>query len=130
MKNRKLWWARAGHDPALVYDPIAGTFDELIGKGLPLGVTPAAEYNARVQQIAAGQIYVIGTDGIWETRSPAGEMFGKDRFREIIRQNAHRPAQKITDAVFDAVSAFRQSVKQEDDITLVIIKIEEYQQII
>jgi sigma-B regulation protein RsbU (phosphoserine phosphatase) len=125
MKNRQLWWVRAGHDPALVYDSIADTFDELIGKGLPLGVTPTAEYNARVQQIIAGQIYVIGTDGIWETRSPAGDMFGKHRFREIIRENAHQPAQKITDAVFDAVSAFRQSVKQEDDITLVIIKIEE-----
>jgi len=125
MKNRQLWWIRAGHDPALVYNSIADTFDELIGKGLPLGVTPAAEYNARVQQITAGQIYVIGTDGIWETRSPAGDMFGKDRFREIIRENAHRAAQKITDAVFDAVSAFRRSVKQEDDITLVIIKIEE-----
>jgi sigma-B regulation protein RsbU (phosphoserine phosphatase) len=124
-QNRQLRWVRAGHDPALVYDSIADTFDELIGRGLPLGVTPAAEYNAQVRQIAAGQIYMIGTDGIWETRSPAGDMFGKDRFREIIREYARQPAQKITDAVFDAVSAFRQSVKQEDDITLVIIKIEE-----
>jgi sigma-B regulation protein RsbU (phosphoserine phosphatase) len=130
LKNRQLRWIRAGHDPALVYDSIADNFDELIGRGLPLGVTQMAEYNARVQKIKAGQIYVIGTDGIWESRSPDGDMFGKNRFRDIIRENAHQPAQKITDAVFDAVSAFRQSVKQEDDITLVIIKIEEQQQIL
>ena len=123
MKNRQFWWVRAGHDPAMVYDSTADTFDELIGKGLPLGVTPSAEYKAQSQQIVAGQIYVIGTDGIWETRSPSGDMFGKDKFRLIIRENAKQPAQKITDAVFDAVTAFRQSVRQEDDITLVIIKI-------
>ena len=34
----RLDWVRAGHDPALVYDPAADTFEELIGTGMPLGI--------------------------------------------------------------------------------------------
>jgi sigma-B regulation protein RsbU (phosphoserine phosphatase) len=33
----KIRWVRAGHDPALAYDPATDTFDELKGQGVPLG---------------------------------------------------------------------------------------------
>ena len=49
-------------------------------------------------------------------------MFGKDRFKEIIRKYAHLGADGIRLAIIDAVAAFRGSAQQEDDITLVVLK--------
>ena len=52
-------------------------------------------------------------------------MFGKQRFREIIRENAHMGSNDILDAIYSEINTFSKGLKKEDDITLVIIKIEE-----
>jgi len=70
-----------------------------------------------------GTIILIGTDGIWETHNGEGEMFGKERLDENIRTNADKSAGAIQDAVLEAVSDFRGDTEQEDDITIVVIKV-------
>jgi sigma-B regulation protein RsbU (phosphoserine phosphatase) len=50
-------------------------------------------------------------------------MFGKQRFRDIIRQNAKGGADDILNAVYNEINQFTKGQKSEDDITLVIIKI-------
>jgi sigma-B regulation protein RsbU (phosphoserine phosphatase) len=65
---------------------------------------------------------ILTTDGILETRNKNGEMFGRDRVKEIIRRYAGLGAEGIRLAVIDAVTAFRGESHQEDDITLVVLK--------
>ena len=120
----EIRWARAGHDPALLYDPQSDRFDELQGEGLAMGIDPSFQYAENVKNgLAEGQIIVIGTDGIWETRNDSGEMFGKNRLEGLIRLTCQRSADQIATAVFDALEAFRAGTKQSDDVTLVVIKI-------
>jgi sigma-B regulation protein RsbU (phosphoserine phosphatase) len=69
----------------------------------------------------AGQTILLGTDGIWESENPQGEMFGKERFREIVRRIHSRTAQELVEAITGAVDRFRQDVPRQDDITLVVI---------
>ena len=66
---------------------------------------------------------MLSTDGIWEAQSPDGEMFGKKRFRDLIRQHADQPAKDIVQAVIQAVDRFCHPLEKTDDVTLVIIKI-------
>ncbi|MCP4295185.1 MAG: SpoIIE family protein phosphatase, partial [Proteobacteria bacterium] len=68
------------------------------------------------------QIIAVGTDGIWEAFNLQGEMFGKERLRELIRSNAHRSAGTILNKVYEELKQFTAGRKNEDDITLVIIK--------
>ena len=72
--------------------------------------------------LAKGQIIVLSTDGVWEAHNPAGEIFGKERLCEIIRQNATKKAEEIIEAVMVAVNQFQNGSGTEDDITLVVIK--------
>jgi len=124
-QNRYLEWVRAGHDPAIIYDPVSDTFEELTGTGLALGVDENYIYEAyRKTGLVRGQIIALGTDGIWESFNSAGRMFGKERFREIIRKNAGLTADEIIDAVYRDVNTHARGLKQADDITLVIIKID------
>jgi len=122
--ERKACWVRAGHDPALLYDSDTGQFDELKGHGLALGVDYTFEYDEFHRILAPGQIVLIGTDGIWEMHNEAGEMFGKDRVKEIIRNNISAASKEIIAAITNALNKFRGSKQPEDDITMVVIKVQ------
>lgn len=119
-----LKWIRAGHDPAVLYDPAKDTFDELSGDGTALGVIEDLSYHDNTRQgWHPGNILVVGTDGIWDARNTSGEMFGQQRFLEIIRKHADASASGIQKAVMAAVDAFQGDATQDDDITLVIVKL-------
>ncbi|MHC4458435.1 MAG: PP2C family protein-serine/threonine phosphatase, partial [Planctomycetota bacterium] len=72
-----------------------------------------------------GQIILIGTDGIWESHNPQGEMFGKARFKDIIKTHADFSAKDIIEAVISALDEFSRPLQKEDDVTLVIVKVQE-----
>lgn len=120
----QIGWVRAGHDPAIIYDPARDAFEELKGSGIALGVDENFTYSENHKTgLSEGLIIAVGTDGIWETCNHAGEMFGKERFREIIRQNANAGARHILNSVYDELNQFAKGLKAEDDITLVIVKV-------
>jgi sigma-B regulation protein RsbU (phosphoserine phosphatase) len=52
-------------------------------------------------------------------------MFGKERLKALIRRHAHLSAKRMITSIIDELQAFRKSVKQDDDITLVVIKVDE-----
>ncbi len=122
----RIDWVRAGHDPALVYDPGRDEFKELKGSGVALGVNENFDYQENnLSGLANGQIIAIGTDGIWEALNSQGEMFGKERFRDIIRKNAAAGSGDILNAVYNELNQFTRGQKSEDDITLVVIKVQQ-----
>jgi len=117
-------WVRAGHDPAIIYDPVRDEFEELKGSGIALGVNDAFDYEENFRRnLTNGQIIAIGTDGIWESVNKEGEMFGKARFRDIIRNHANAAASDILNAVYSELNQYTRGQRSEDDITLVVIKI-------
>jgi sigma-B regulation protein RsbU (phosphoserine phosphatase) len=121
----RIEWVRAGHDPGILYDPSAGRFDTLGGPGLPLGVDLSASFAAqRRAGLADGTIVLLGTDGIWETFNPDGEMFGKNRLFALLQAHAMDSAGVIRDRVLEALRVFRGAAALEDDVTLVIAKLD------
>jgi len=116
-------WVRAGHDPAMIYDPGTNSFDELGGRGLPLGVFENSSYQTLSREIKSGQIIAIGTDGIWETTNPDGHQFGKDRFKAVIQAHSSESAAAILTCVINEVDGFAGKKEKSDDVTLVIIKV-------
>ncbi len=116
-------YVRAGHDPALCYDPARGVFEEWPGSGIPLGIDPDYAYAEYAMPFTTpGAVLVLGTDGIWEARNEAGDMYGKARFREVVAGASGLSAAGIVAAVLDDLTAFRGSRRQEDDVTLVVVK--------
>ncbi len=122
LDSRRITWVRAGHDPGILYCPATDKFEELSGAGMALGVDEDWEFEDFNRTVKPGQIVLLTTDGIFEAHNPAGEMFGKARFKEVVRQNAGLEAEGLRKAVFEAVTEFRGAEPQEDDITLVILK--------
>jgi sigma-B regulation protein RsbU (phosphoserine phosphatase) len=121
--NGEVRWVRAGHEPAVVYDPSTDSFSELHGDGIALGVDESWSFQENRQELwSDSQIVLIGTDGIWESENQQGEGFGKKRLREIIRNHKHQTSQEIVHAITEALANHRQTAPQQDDITMVVIK--------
>jgi sigma-B regulation protein RsbU (phosphoserine phosphatase) len=124
--TRQLEWVRAGHDPGIVYDPGSGAFSELGGMGVALGVDADWTYeDYKKTDFSDGQIIFLSTDGIWEACNNEGEMLGKGPILDVIRQNASSAAAQIIDAIFDVLDKFTAGAKREDDITAVIVKMQD-----
>jgi len=123
-EHETLEWVRAGHDPAIFYDPKTRSFEELDGQDIPLGVETSWTYKEKKKAgLSAGQIIVLATDGVWETQNISGEMFGKDRIHDLIWANAALSAKGILNILLDMLNRFAEGKKIEDDVTLVVIKI-------
>jgi phosphoserine phosphatase RsbU/P len=109
--SRTIRWVRAGHDPALLFDPVANSVEELGGAGLVLGAAENYAYSQYEKLVGTpGTIIFIGTDG-------------KRRLCEVIRANNGKSAQEIQDAVLEALREFRGHAPQEDDVTIVVAKV-------
>ncbi len=122
--NRRLSWVRAGHEPALLFDPASGRFDELSGEGIALGVDADWRFSENQREnLTDGQIILLSTDGIWEARDPQDQMFGRQAVCDIIRQHAHATSAQIQDAILAELDRFQQGVTAADDTTLVVIKV-------
>lgn len=123
--SRSLKWVRAGHDPAIFYDPDSKTVSELKGAGgMSMGIDESWQYEEdEKQNLENGQLIVLGTDGVWEARNPMGKMFGKEPIYTIIQENADLDAKAIINKIVESLSKFQDTSPAEDDITLVVVKI-------
>ena len=66
---------------------------------------------------------VLGTDGIWEAENAKGERFGKEPIFRIIRKYSDEDAKGLLTACLFSLEKFRDGLKPEDDVTLIVIKI-------
>ena len=122
--EKTLRWLRAGHDPALLYHPDTDQFEELLGDGTTLGVSCDVRFEEYRQSIYSGQILLLSTDGIRESRDANGNMFGNAPIRQIVRSHADKSAVYILEAIMNELETFiGPESRLEDDATLVIVKV-------
>lgn len=121
--DRSVHWVSAGHAPVFAYDPVSDGFGEVPGHDIPLGIDPDWRYHELDHTgWANGALLVVGTDGIWEARDPAGTMYGRRRLMECVRRARAGSAASIVTAVEADVEAFRRGRPPDDDATLLVVK--------
>ena len=120
-KRRLVTFANSG----LPY-PIRCTADgcaQIELPGVPLGSFAGTTYDEATYSLAAGDLFVICSDGISEAMTESGEEFTSPRLLAVVERTRHLSAKAIVDAIFEAVEAFRGQAIQNDDMTAVAIKI-------
>lgn len=122
-QTRLLRWARAGHEPALLYSAQTQSFSELAGQGLPLGAVQDWEYEEQQRVLEPGELLCMATDGVFEAANPEGEMYGKERLRALLRREHDKGAQELLDVVLQDLRSFRGQESFEDDVTLLLLKV-------
>lgn len=122
-KSGYVHWASAGHDPAILYHPDTGEFEELESGDIPLGIDCPFDYREFSRACARpGTVILVGTDGIWEARNSAGVMFGKDRLREIMKCNSCS-AEDLANGIKAAMYGWVGDAPILDDVTFVVVRV-------
>jgi sigma-B regulation protein RsbU (phosphoserine phosphatase) len=85
---------------------------------------PDTQYSSSAEvKLEKGDIVVVLTDGIEESVSREGELFGAERALEVVREHREKPAQQIVEELYRAVRKFSSNAPQIDDVTAVLVKV-------
>ncbi len=123
-QEKKVITANAGHLPLLWFNSNTREVVEVDVDGLPVGIFKGAEYAQKELNVNTGDILLLTTDGITETTNPeTHEMFGINRLKNFIINNASLSPQEMLDGILNEVKLFSKNSPPSDDRTLVIVKV-------
>ncbi|MFB3041989.1 MAG: PP2C family protein-serine/threonine phosphatase, partial [Candidatus Poribacteria bacterium] len=123
--KQKLEFVNAGHPPMFLYRAATNEILELESQFTPLGLLPTPEdmiYHAEVIPWNLDDILVLYSDGITEAENPEEEMYGTDRFKDILHDSAGLPPSEIKQKILCDLEMYRSGNGPEDDVTLVVVK--------
>jgi phosphoserine phosphatase RsbU/P len=127
VNRRILDLVDCGHTGIVQWHAKTGACEMLHGDNLPLGVQEGEIYDQISIPFEPGDSLFFYSDGITETRNPAGDFFGEDRLRAYIKVNGHLEPAALVEGIRKAVFTFSESARLSDDLTSVAIKVEERQ---
>jgi|SRR3990172_640477 len=119
----QISYVNAGHHPPYVLRRPGGGrihFDTLRPTGPAIGLVEDSVFSVGETTIDRGELLVMYTDGILETRSPIGEEFGEDRLKDILERSSQRSLQEITQEVRTQLHSFAGKPVPDDDATLIV----------
>ena len=73
--------------------------------------------------VQPGDVVALCSDGVTETVSPSGALFGTDGLVHVLQASRHLPAAEIVRDVMSALDRFSEGAPAEDDRTLVVARI-------
>ena len=121
--GRTLTLCSAGHNPVLLVRAGGAEAEQLGSHGTPMGFLGGARYGRSERPLSSGDLVVLYTDGVTEATRADAEMFGEERLVEVVRRHARGTADEVLAAVLDAVGAFRGRETQEDDVSLMVVRV-------
>ena len=114
----------AGHTPGYIIGKKGEIKHKMKRTGIALGVRPDADYQVEgPSQLEKGDIILLQTDGLAETANAEGELFGVQRVIEELHTNRNLSAAEIVDSIFKKVAHFSEGAEQEDDYTMIVVKV-------
>jgi serine phosphatase RsbU (regulator of sigma subunit)/pSer/pThr/pTyr-binding forkhead associated (FHA) protein len=117
-------YTNAGHNPPFLVSR-DGSIEELRDGGMVLGLFAAAQYESRTIQFQPGDHAVLFTDGVLEALNTAGEEFGEERLRALLKEHARASTPEILARLQEAIVAFSANTPQHDDITMMVLGFKE-----
>ncbi|MEM9752625.1 MAG: SpoIIE family protein phosphatase [Planctomycetota bacterium] len=129
-KDGRLWYARAGHPPAMVRrthpdrtgEDAVEVFELGEVGGLPLGILEDATYENAECTLQEGDTLVLYTDGIVEARNPGGTFFGEEGIRKALRECSGE-ADCFIDTLNAHLDRFQAGGRPQDDQTVLALRV-------
>jgi sigma-B regulation protein RsbU (phosphoserine phosphatase) len=123
-ETMNLTYVNAGHNPPVLFRK-DGTQEHLSGTGIALGAMEESEYQEATVALAPGDVLVCYTDGVTEAINDGEEQFGEVRLCTTVQECQDKPPEEIVNTIVEAVNGFCGNEPQFDDMTLVVLKVDE-----
>ncbi len=125
--TRMLQYVNAGHNPPIILRPQMESCElfHLRAQAVPIGMFVDTQFAATKFQLAKDDILVAYTDGITEAANASGELWGLERLERLLRSCNRMAPNEIVERILAEVSEFANGEPQHDDVTLVVMKVQE-----
>jgi phosphoserine phosphatase RsbU/P len=121
--SRRLRYSTGGHDAPILLRA-GGEILKLEEGGLPLGAFDFGDYDEGEVTLADGDLLLLYTDGLTETRSPDGDdEYGSARLDRFLSDHRHLETAALLPALERELAQFRGRREADDDITLIALKV-------
>jgi len=120
--KRKLIYTSAGHEPPILINGF-GEYIHLDNTQLLIGAERNVVYQEIEVPIGPDDVLVFFSDGITEAANRHGEMFGRDRIRNVAREKRNQSAQEIMGSIFSELRTFLDTEPVTDELLLCVVKI-------
>jgi len=128
-KTRKLIYVNAGHNPPYVIRRGEKGLEviELKEGGAVVGMLPPmlVNYTQGEIDLQPGDLLVGSTDGITEAMNPSEEEWGEEAALEELKTLDTGSCKEILEHVVAAADLFAAGAKQHDDMTMIVIRVNE-----
>lgn len=114
-------YASAGHEPALLLCP-DGALHELPSTGLLLGILETTTWDVDTRHVSAGSRLLMVTDGVTESPSPQGTLFGRRRLAELFVGLRSLPVEEVLAGTDRRLQDYRGGEPAADDVTAVLLE--------
>jgi len=110
------------HTDLLIYRAASGKIDRLPTDGLWLGIEDDVEHltTDRTLTLSVGDVALLHTDGVTESRNAAGECYDMERLTNALRKLHDKPASEIVTTI--AAAAWQWAGTPKDDVSLMAVK--------
>jgi sigma-B regulation protein RsbU (phosphoserine phosphatase) len=75
-------------------------------------------------QIGPGDVVLLFTDGLSEAMNAEGDCFGETRLGALVAAQADTPFEGLGRRILDEVRAFAAHTAQQDDMTMVMLRVD------
>ena len=120
--SRSFQYARAGHPTPLLIHPGRPAVQLEAELGQVLGFHEELALDEVALSLPQESAMLIYTDGITEAVGSDGDSFGEARVMEAMGAGEIKGAEEICQQVWKALQAFRGTVPQDDDVTLLAVR--------
>ena len=125
LKNKTMNYVNAGHNPPVMFVRKMGDLECLKTKGIALGALDTMEPEEKIIKLETGDVIVFYTDGVTEAVNDKDELFGEKRLYRLVKVNSDLSSKEIVNRIKDEVIAFSKGLSQFDDITLMVLKVDD-----
>ncbi|HKT81469.1 MAG TPA: SpoIIE family protein phosphatase [Vicinamibacterales bacterium] len=132
LQSMTMTYARAGHTP-LIYlaGDRGGPATVLTPSGMVLGLKlDRGQIFERLLEEAhiplrTGDLFALFTDGITEATTVDDDFFGDERLARVLEAHRDLPLEQLRERVFRDIESFVGAAQQHDDMTLILLRVEE-----
>lgn len=87
-----------------------------------LGLLKNTEYKLQLENFKRGDMIVIFSDGVTESKNKNGDFFGAERLKASIINNHKISVNNLGNLILNEINIFSKDTRQNDDISLIIIR--------
>ena len=115
-----LYYINGGHEPLYLVNP-EGVKQKIDPTGPAVGLWPDAAYDVGRIKMEPGDMLLGYTDGVTEARSPADEVFTRNRLRSLLEQ-PFTTAAELLERIKANLFAFIDIAPRHDDVTMLAVQ--------